>query len=299
MKTKFNLSFLLLSLLFLSSFSIKAQKEQGPNSRFAGVQIGCITYSYRNMPDQSLDAILGYIVKNGINSVELMGNVVENYLGIPDTKDAATLRAWRANLNLDKADEIKQMFDAKGVEIHILKLGRPNWSDEEIEYAFNLCERLGAQGLSMEINEKTAVKYAPFAERHNLFVIFHNHLQPKDPNFSFDKILAISNNLRLNFDAGHYYGATGIDPCRLVERLQNRIFSIHLKDKTGLFDSPSNENQVWGKGGSSLPELLRYVRDNQLPIYCDVELEYPVPSSSNDVQEVGKCVDFCQNVLEK
>ena len=50
-----------------------------PNSRFAGVQIGTITYSYRSMPDQSAEAILKYIVDSGISAIELMGGPVTQY----------------------------------------------------------------------------------------------------------------------------------------------------------------------------------------------------------------------------
>jgi sugar phosphate isomerase/epimerase len=54
-----------------------------PNSKVNGVQIGVITYSYRQMPDQSAEATLKYILDSGINAVELMDGPVENYLGKP------------------------------------------------------------------------------------------------------------------------------------------------------------------------------------------------------------------------
>ena len=54
-----------------------------PNSLIAGVQIGTITYSYRSMPDQSAQALLGYIVGNGLSAVELMGQPAEQFAGAP------------------------------------------------------------------------------------------------------------------------------------------------------------------------------------------------------------------------
>ena len=50
-----------------------------PNSRFGGVQVGVITYSYRSMPDQSAEAILKYTVDSGISAIELMGGPVTQY----------------------------------------------------------------------------------------------------------------------------------------------------------------------------------------------------------------------------
>jgi sugar phosphate isomerase/epimerase len=54
-----------------------------PNSRFGGVQIGVITYSYRSMPVQTAEATLQYVLDSGINAIELMDGPVENFLGRP------------------------------------------------------------------------------------------------------------------------------------------------------------------------------------------------------------------------
>jgi sugar phosphate isomerase/epimerase len=49
-------------------FSTPAPK---PDSYINGVQIGVISYSYRSMPDQSAEAVLGYITADGISACEL------------------------------------------------------------------------------------------------------------------------------------------------------------------------------------------------------------------------------------
>ena len=54
-----------------------------PNSNFGGVQIGVITYSYRDMKDQSAEATLGYILQGGINAIELMDGPAEMFAGKP------------------------------------------------------------------------------------------------------------------------------------------------------------------------------------------------------------------------
>ncbi len=57
--------------------------QRPPASKFAGVQIGVITYSYRSMPDQSAPATLQYVLDSGINAIELMDGPVEHFLGRP------------------------------------------------------------------------------------------------------------------------------------------------------------------------------------------------------------------------
>ncbi|MDR3095229.1 MAG: sugar phosphate isomerase/epimerase [Bacteroidales bacterium] len=284
-----------LCLVAIVATSIQAFAAPKNNSKFGGVQVGTITYSFRSMPDQSLPAYLDYIVNAGISSVELMGGTVENYLGIPGSSDA--VRQWRTGLSMDKYKEVKKMFAKRGVKINVLKLGEANWSDEEIDYAFKACKAVGAQGISMEISEKTAKRMAPFAEKHKLFVILHNHGQPGDPNFSFDRVLAISPWMRLNFDAGHYYGATGDNPCNLIKRLHDKIVTIHMKDKTGPKDTPKDQNQVWGQGGTPVKEILQLLQKEKWKIECDIELEYSIPQGSDAVKEVAKCVAYCREAL--
>src|SRR6187455_350148 len=79
-----------------SLFGAFAQTK--PNSKFNGVQIGTITYSYRSMPDQSAEATLQYIVDSGISAVELMGGPVNDWLMKKGNPPASMLagRAGRA-----------------------------------------------------------------------------------------------------------------------------------------------------------------------------------------------------------
>jgi sugar phosphate isomerase/epimerase len=60
-----------------------ALRQAKPNSKFGGVQIGVITYSYRSMSDQSGQATLKYILDSGISACELMDGPAENFAGAP------------------------------------------------------------------------------------------------------------------------------------------------------------------------------------------------------------------------
>ena len=288
---------LALAVLALATIPQSGKAQNKPNSKVKGVQIGTITYSYRSMTDQSLQATLDYIVKSGISSTELMGGPVENFAGIPQTKDEAVLRQWRKEVSMAKFKEVKKLFKSRGVAIHILKLGNPKWSDEEIDYAFNAAKAVGAKGISMEISEETAKRMAPFADKHKMYVILHNHGQPGQPGFSFDKILAHGSRLMLNFDVGHYFGATGDNPVNVMNRLHDRIVSIHIKDKTGPKAVKPNHNQPFGNGETPVAEILKSISKNKWPIHADIELEYDIPTGSDAVTEVTKCVNYLKAQL--
>jgi len=57
--------------------------QSKPNSLIDGVQIGTITYSYRQMPDQSAEATLKYLLDGGLSACELMDGPAETFAGRP------------------------------------------------------------------------------------------------------------------------------------------------------------------------------------------------------------------------
>jgi sugar phosphate isomerase/epimerase len=286
-----------------------------PDSQFGGVNVGAITYSWRSMPGSAEDT-LQYCLQCGISTIELMGDVAERYAGLPMTpappapgvqltdaeKKAAkeareAQRKWRITLPMMKYQELRKMYNDAGVDIHIVKFSPESWSDEEIDYAFNAAKALGTKGITNEIGESAAKRLGPFARKHNMYAILHQHLQPGEPGWTFDKFLEYSPANMLNFDAGHYFGATGLHPNGIIERLHERIVSIHLKDKTGPKGNPANTNMSWGKGETPIADILLLLKKNKWPIYVDIELEYPVPEGSDAVAEVKKCVEYCKNIL--
>jgi sugar phosphate isomerase/epimerase len=198
---------------------------------------------------------------------------------------------------MSKYEELRKMYNDAGVNIHIAKFSPENLSDEEIDYSFRAAKTLGAHGVSTEIGDLSAVKLGPFAQKYGLQVVLHQHLQPGQPGWTFEKFLEMSPANMLNFDAGHYFGATGLHPNGIIEKLHNRITSIHLKDKTGPKGNPPNTNMEWGKGETPIADILLLIKRNRWPINLDIELEYPVPADSDAVKEVRKCVDFCRKIL--
>ena len=289
------------NLLFIAVAVVGVQTaiaQKKPDSKFGGVQIGTITYSYRSMPDQTIEGMLNYIVQSGISSAELLGGAVEKYAGIPQDKDA--VRQWRATVSMDKFKEIRKMLKKRGVNIHLVGFGFDREaSDEEINYFFKVCKALGAKGISMEISEESAQRMAPFADKHKLYVILHNHGQAEKPDFSYDSALAFGPRVMLNFDVGHHYAATGQNPCDLIKRLNKRIFSLHLKDRTWVGKYNESGNLPFGKGQTPLVEILQLIQKEKYPIVCHIELEYAIPKGSDDVKEVIKCVDYCRKALVK
>ena len=138
-----------------------------PDSKFHGVQIGAITYSFRQLTSTA-DDILKYCVELGLSSIELMGDVAENYAGIPamgrsagpgqqtpEQREAARKAAddrkkWRLSVSMDKYRALRKMYNDAGVKIDLFKLPLTvAMPDEECEYVFNAARALGAGTITM------------------------------------------------------------------------------------------------------------------------------------------------------
>jgi len=308
---------MVLSMLIACSGSTKKTDAE---SDYQGVQIGVITYSWRSMPSTPED-IIKYCKQTGISSLELMGNIAEDYAGAPAgpafpqnfrelseeeraefmkqrKEHGKKMSEWRINeASPEKYKELKAMFDEAGIHIHTVKFSPANWSDAEIDYAFESAKVLGAKGVTNEIGLEAAQRLGPFAEKHDMYAVFHNHGQPGDSTFNFEDYLVFSPNNMLNLDVGHYFGATGLHPNELISKLHDRIYSIHLKDKTGVNGYPPNTNAPWGQGDTPLGDILKLIEVNEWDIYCDIELEYEIPEGSDAVVETGKCVAYAEKLL--
>ncbi len=213
------------------------------------------------------------------------------------TKYNEDIKAWRVGLPMTKVEEARKLFNDAGINVHIVKFSPARWSDEEIDYAFNAAKAMGAKGVTDEISEEAVKKLAPFAEKHGMYAIFHNHMQFATEGFTYDSFVSVSPAVMFNFDAGHFFGSTGLHPNTILEKYHERIVSIHLKDKTGPKTDPPNENQVWGQGEMPLEDVLNLIKTQKWPIFCDIELEYDVKPWSTAVKETRTCVHYARQIL--
>jgi sugar phosphate isomerase/epimerase len=278
-----------------------------PNSVINGVRIGCITYSYRgaiNTAEDTLKALL----QDGLSEVELMDGPIRAYAGIsggrgprggPNAQPAQQppqltdeQRAQQRQTQLAKCAQLRKMYNDAGVNIHIHKLpfGR---TDEDIDFNFQVAKALGCVAITTERNEEQARRLAPFADKHGIFVAFHNHTNNVPVTDGIDPLLAIGKHIAFNLDTGHYFAGTGgKSPVPVIEKYHDRITSLHLKDRTA-----DGGNLPWGQGKTPIKQVLQLLKKEKWPIYADIELEYPIPPGSDSVTEVAKCVQYCREAL--
>jgi sugar phosphate isomerase/epimerase len=303
----------------MSSFSTHTNWNK-PNSKFGGVQIGAITYSFRSMP-HDIDQLLKFCVDSGISAIEMMGDPAETYAGKPKspfqmgpppkggfTDEQKAERAayakkvseWRSTASMDKFKEIRKKFKKAGVSIYAFK---PNAfevrnTDAEIEYGLKAAKALGAKSVTLEMPTDPAQtkRLGDLGAKHGIYIGYHAHLQATDT--LWDNALSQSPYNSLNLDCGHYIAAKGNTKeslLALIEAKHDRITSMHMKDRTTA--EKGSKNLEWAQGDTPIKEILLLLKTKKYKFPATVELEYDIPQGSNAVKEVKKCVEYAKNIL--
>jgi sugar phosphate isomerase/epimerase len=273
-----------------------------PNSKFNGVQIGLnVPYSFGNnlMP---ADETLRSCVQLGVSAVELRSQPVEAFMGVPtellrrasQKADVEKLAQPRLSAPLDKAKALRKQWDDAGVKIEILKFdGIYNMSDEVLDYAFALARAVGARAISCEISHElpNTERVGKFADKHGLMVGYHGHTETAPEHWKAAFAQAKHNGA--NVDIGHFIAGTNTSPVPFITEFHDRITHLHVKDRK----KNNGANVPFGEGDTPVKEVLQLLREKKWNIQATIEYEYPVPSGSDRMAEIGKCVQFCKAAL--
>lgn len=274
-----------------------------PNSKWSGVQVGMnVPYSFGSRT-MSADETLAKTVELGISAVELRSQPVELAMGVPlsvlepargtEPHNAAALREWRQKNSPAKGADVRKQYEDAGVKIEILKFdGIYDFSDWEMDYAFQLAKAVGARAISCELEVAGSKRVGQFADKHTLMVGYHGHT--KTTAAMFDEACSYAAHNGINLDIGHFVAGGLGSPADFIETRHDRITHIHVKDRK----KNEGPNVPYGTGDTPVKEVLRLLRENTWTgIQATIEYEMTVPEGSDRLTEIRKCVQYCRNAL--
>jgi sugar phosphate isomerase/epimerase len=273
-----------------------------PNSNFNGVQIGVNTYSYRGMPG-SAEQTLGYLLENGLSTVELQGGVIGPYIKQPkiEADDPDANKKWMEAAESKELQErcaaLRKMYEDAGVKIVTSKfgdIGNGKMTNGQMEYYFTAAKALGSTIITREVDKNLAKSIGPLADKHKIYIAFHNHEQINAKTYA-EPFMEGGEYLAINFDIGHYVASNDDSVIEFIEKYHKRIVSLHLKDRTT--KANGKKNLAFGEGDTPVTEVLKLLQKNKYPMTADIELEYKIPEGSSPVKEVGNCVQYCKKAL--
>ena len=281
-----------------------------PNSKWAGVQVGMnVPYNFGPTPVLTGDEILQKCIDLNISAVELRSQPVEAFLGVPanlvaargrgaaapepDTQkaNAEELRKWRVAVPMAKVREFRKKWNDAGVLIEIVKYdGIYNFTDDVLDYAFELAKNLGARAISCEIDVPQTKRVGQFADKHQMMVGYHGHTATGPAQW--EEAFSYAKHNGANLDIGHFLSGNKTSPVPFLKQYHDRITHVHIKDKT-----LQDKNVPFGQGDTPIKEVLQTIRDNKWPLQATIEFEYPVPEGSDRMKEMAKCVQYCKDAL--
>ncbi len=292
---------ILFSIFILLQTTMNYAQSNQPvlNSKYAGVQIGVITYSYRSMPPD-LESLIQHVKNSGISAIELMGDPVEVFLGRPN--DAEEAKAWRKTVSMDEFKKVKNKLKDEGITVYAYKpgiLGQKN-SDEEYDFAMRCAKVLGAQSVTTELRVEDpshSERLGRVATKNKIYVGYHNHAQGND--LAWNTAFEQSKYNSANLDCGHYIAAGGNNTIEsllaYIENNHDRISSLHVKDRKT--KANGGDNLKWGEGDTPIKEILLLLKSKGYDIPVTIELEYKIPEGSNAAEEVRVCNEFARQIL--
>jgi len=300
------------------------------DSKFGGVQIGAITYSFNRIASPDPEAIVKAYVEIGLGECELMSNHCEALAGAPAMpafgrggggagrgpggggrapltpeqqaeRQAAMekLAKWRASTSAGTWKAVRTKFNDAGVDVALLCYNMQDaMKDEDIEYGFSMAKGLGVKGITTSTTLTMAKRIAPVADKHKLLVGYHGHDATNDANQtatleSYATLMGYGKYNGINLDIGHFTAA-GYDAVAFIKEHHDRITNLHVKDRKK--DHGPNV-AVWGTGDTPIKEVMQLLKKEKYRFPANLELEYPIPADSDIIAEAKKCLAYVKSCL--
>lgn len=314
-----------------------ADAQARPDSRWNGVQVGIIApYAFQGLATTAQD-ILARTVELGLSAVELHGDPVEAFVGLPPDDAAvagrrgggaagaaapgpagrgagaggptpeqaaaararaAVVRKWRLSQSMDRYRELRRLYEDAGVSIPVARFPlNDTWTDDEVDYAFQVARTLGSRAITCEPPLSQTKRFGLFASKHKVMLGYHNHANVTSVEAfgrpgSWEQAFFYSPFNGANLDIGHFTAGNSVSPIPFIEEYHERITNLHLKDRR----VGNGPNVPWGQGDTPIREALQLMRRERYDFMATIELEYRV-DGSDTMTELRKCVQYCRDVL--
>lgn len=285
------------------------------DSKFGGVQVGAITYSFNRLAAPDPQAIIRAYVEIGLGEAELMSNHCEALAGAPaipmfgrsaTPEQRAEMQAgqkkvaeWRTGTGPDTWKGVKKKFNDAGIDLALLCYNmRDQMTDADIEYGFAMAKALGVKAMSTSTTLTMAKRIAPIAETNKMLVGYHGHDATNNPNEtatleSYATLMAYGKYNGVNLDIGHFT-ASNYDAVPFIKEHHAKITNLHIKDRKK--DHGPNVAE-WGTGDTPIKDVMQLLKKEKYAIPANLELEYAIPAGSDIIAEAKKCLAYVKGCL--
>ncbi len=286
---------------------IKAQKT--PES--LGWKLGVQTYSFRL-----------FTFEEALNKADSIG--IKYVQGFPGQKIGAGIEGTMDyHMPASKRDSVLQLLKKKGITIVSYGVVTPK-TEDDWKQLFEFAKGMGLKQFATEPEPKFMPLVSKLADQYGINVAFHNHPRPSrywSPDTLLKYTAGYSKRLGSCADIGHWV-RSGLDPVKMLKKLQGRIFELHVKD---LHENPSDEYATflltrplpgqasqaqgarspspagphdvpWGKGVSNIKKVLLELKQQGFkgPLFAEYEYNW-----NNNAPEIAESINYVKEVVKK
>ncbi len=222
-----------------------------------------------------------------------------------------------------KRDSVLALLKRKGIAIVSYGVVTPK-TEEDWKHLFEFAKGMGLKQFASEPEPEYVPLVSNLADQYKINVALHNHPRPSrywSPDTLIKYTKGYSQRLGSCADIGHWV-RSGLDPVKMLKKLQGRIFELHVKD---MHEQPSEEYAAfllsrplpgqaaqgqgarsqapagphdvpWGSGVSNIKMVLEELKRQGFkgPLFAEYEYNW-----NNNAPEIAESYKYVREVVKK
>jgi len=163
---------------------------------------------------------------------------------------------------------------------------------------FEFAKRLGLKVISAHPTPDSFDNLDRLVAEFDVKVGIHNH----GPDHQYDTLEDVLNplegrhpNLGACIDTGHFI-RSGVDPVEAIERLGDRVHSLHLKDFAE--ETKTSEERILGQGLLDPVDMFRALRKIEFPLDSALSVEYE-HNMQDPIDDLKACLDVAKEAVAR
>lgn len=191
---------------------------------------------------------------------------------------------------MDEATRQKLKDKLNEAGVTLVQYGVVGGKDEaDWRSLFAFAKDMGIETITSEPAQEQLDLVEKLCDEYGVNLAIHNHPKPSrywNPNTVLGAVKDRSRSMGICPDTGHYL-RSGLDPTAVLNKVGNRVITVHLKDLAER--KPKSHDVIYGTGAGDIHGQLKTLRRRGFRGVITIEYEHETPTL---LDEVAGCVAY-------
>lgn len=197
-------------------------------------------------------------------------------------------------MSVNQRREVRKLLEKYGLRvINYGVVSLPN-DEAECRQVFDFAKAMGIETIVSEPPVDAFPLLNKLCKEYDIQVAVHNHPEPSH-YWHPDSVLVATQSsgphIGACIDTGHWM-RSGVDPIKALDKLKDRVVSVHLKD-VGTLGERRAEDVILGSGKAKVNQILKVLAERNFKGVFSLEYE---SNMEDNFQDVKQCVDYFDKV---